>query len=214
MVSDQLRHILAQYRWLFSDLAFVRAVMVAGVLLFVGSTLNVIANVYATHSASNSVTDIVLSNTRAYNVDNFFVYGTFVLTLFTLLVVLLRPNYFPFVGASLGLFYCIRTCFVSLTHIGPFPDRAVLDLGSFMQKVLGGGDMFFSGHTGAPFLLALIFWSVPALRYIFLAWSGFFAVVVLLGHLHYTIDVAAAFFITFTIFHIAEFLFPAYRSIF
>jgi membrane-associated phospholipid phosphatase len=90
----------------------------------------------------------------------------------------------------------------------------VLDWGTIVTKFIGGNDLFFSGHTGAPFLLALIFWRIPPLRYLFLAWSLFFAVIVLLGHLHYTIDVLSAFFITYTIFHMSEFFFKTYQTIF
>jgi len=35
----------------------------------------------------------------------------------------------------------------------------------------------------------------------------FFGVVVLLGHIHYSIDVFSAFFITYSIFHMAKYLF-------
>lgn len=70
-----------------------------------------------------------------------------------------------------------------------------------------GGDLFFSGHTGLPFLVALIFWSSPRIRYFFLALSMFFAVTVLLMHLYSSIDVASAYFITYTIFSIAKHIF-------
>ena len=42
----------------------------------------------------------------------------------------------------------------------------------------------------------------------------FFGVVVLLGHLHYTIDVASAFFITYSIYHIAEWAFGKSKKMF
>ena len=81
------------------------------------------------------------------------------------------------------------------------------DNGNFLNKFTFGGDLFFSGHTGLPFLMALIFWNNKYLRYSFFALSFIFAATVLLGHLHYSIDVLAAFFITYTIFHIAIFIF-------
>jgi hypothetical protein len=71
-----------------------------------------------------------------------------------------------------------------------------------------GADLFFSAHTGMPFLGALAFWKEKEIRYFSLFGSLFFAVVVLLGHLHYSIDVASAFFITYGIFHIAQYFFP------
>ncbi len=72
-----------------------------------------------------------------------------------------------------------------------------------------GDDLFFSGHVGLTFLMALLLWDVPVLRYIYLAISVMFAGVVLLGHLHYSIDVFAAYFITYTIFILATRLFKS-----
>ncbi|MEI6238725.1 MAG: phosphatase PAP2-related protein, partial [bacterium] len=109
---------------------------------------------------------------------------------------------------SLGLFVIIRSGFVSLTHIGPF--AGIVYTGSapiFLQNLTYGGDLFFSGHTGLPFLMALVFWRYIKLRYLFIFTSIFFGIVVLLAHLHYTIDVLSAFFITFTIYHISSYIF-------
>ena len=205
---------MRMYRLYFDNREFIFAGLASTVLLCIGIVSNTFANVYATEQASNSVTDIVLSNMSVVDVDGVFVWGTFVLTVFVLVLALVKPQFLPFTFASLGLFYLIRTVFVSLTHLGPFPDHTVLDVGALIAKMIGGGDMFFSGHTGAPFLLALIFWKQRMLRYVFLVWSIFFAAVVLLGHLHYSIDVLSAFFITYTIFCISEFLFRKYRTLF
>ena len=54
-----------------------------------------------------------------------------------------------------------------------------------------GADLFFSGHTGMPFLLALIFWDWRRVRYMFLFISVACAIIVLAG-LHYSIDVCSA----------------------
>lgn len=205
---------LSTYRNYVSDYNFLIAALSSTALVAGGIVLNIFANIYATERASNYVTDIILSNTSALDVDTFFVWGTFILSFFVIALVVARPQYLPFTFSSLGIFYIIRTFFVTLTHLGPFPDRAVLDVSAFVAKVLGGSDMFFSGHTGAPFLLALVFWHTKWLRYLFLTWSVFFAAVVLLGHLHYSIDVMSAYFITYTIFHICLYLFPSHKTIF
>jgi membrane-associated phospholipid phosphatase len=55
--------------------------------------------------------------------------------------------------------------------------------------------------------MALAFWKNKYLRGIFLAASIIFGVSALLGHYHYSIDVFAAFSITYSVFQIARWLF-------
>jgi len=183
-------------------------------------TLSIVANyyagIYATSRASNYVEDIVLSNIPAFDVDIFFVYGAVLLVAVIFWLCFGNPKRIPFLLHSLTLFIFIRAAFVSMTHLGPFPTAILVDdVQIFFSKYfLFGGDLFFSGHTGIPFLMALMFWHRPMLRYLFLAWSVFFGVIVLLGHLHYTIDVASAFFITYGIYHAALWFFPRERILF
>ena len=209
-----MKRLMDTYRRSVYDRTFLVAVGASLVFLCAGLAASFYAGIYATDRASNYVADLVLSNTPVFNVDGLFIYGTELFVIFLIAVAVWLPRTIPFTAFSLGLFYFVRAGFISLTHIGPFPDRIALDPGSIMTRFIGGGDLFFSGHTGAPFLLALIFWQVRPLRYIFLAWSGFFAVVVLLGHLHYSIDVASAYFITYTIFILSGFLFKGYHALF
>lgn len=182
---------------------------ITALVVFATSVLcNTYAGVYATQNASNPVTDLVLSNIPVFNVDGLFVYGVFALILFIAALLLAKPQRIPLVLYSLSLFYFIRALFVTLTHLGAYPEQVALDFTNrFILLMFGGNDLFFSGHTGAPFLMALLFWRDKVLRYIFLAWSAFFGVIVLLGHLHYSIDVFAAFFITFGICHLSLWLF-------
>ena len=69
-----------------------------------------------------------------------------------------------------------------------------------------GKDLFFSGHTAIPFLGFLLF-KGEKIRYVFLAMSIIMGAAVLLMHVHYTIDVVSAFFITFGTFKIGERIF-------
>ncbi len=192
----------------FTNKAFTVSVILSIVMFAVAIFINFCAGTYATEKASNSVTDIVLNNIRTYDVDGMFIYGTFIFWGFLLIVALYHIHKFPFIIKTLSLFIIIRSIFISLTHIGPFPSQIQIMPTSIISKFSFGGDLFFSGHTGIPFLIALIFWDIVPLRITFLLASLFFGTIVLLGHLHYSIDVLSAFFITFTIFHLAKYIFP------
>jgi hypothetical protein len=169
---------------------------------------------FADQHAGGGVPDLILSNTPVYNVGDPFVYGVFFLIAFIVGLCVMHPKRTPFVLNALSVFILIRSIFVTLTHIGPFATQAVSDFGPAITKAFFGNDFFFSGHTGIPFMMALMFWDDKILRYIFLTWSVFFGVIVLLGHLHYSIDVLSAFFITYAIYHISLYLFPNARALF
>lgn len=203
-----------RYKIFRDDRVFLYSAFFAAATFILSAFANYYAGIYATESASNSVTDIILSNIPVYDVDGMFIYGSFFLMAFVLAVLFIHPKRIPFTLYSLALFISIRSIFISLTHIAPDPAQATLNLGTFASKFIFGGDLFFSGHTGIPFLMALVFWKEKWLRYIFLAWSAFFGTIALMGHLHYSIDVLAAFFITFTIYTIAEHLFTKERELF
>ncbi len=184
----------------------------SGLIFLIGSLVaNYYANLYAIERASNPVTDIILSNTRAFDLDGLFIYGAFGLVGLITILGLIKIQRLPFILKSVALFVIIRSVFISLTHIGIYPTHAVLDLNPFsllLNKFALGGDLFFSGHTGLPFLMGLIFWDKIYLRYLFIFLSILFGTVVLLAHLHYSIDVLAAFFITYSIYHLARHFFP------
>lgn len=181
--------------------------VVWGVLLLTGSlVVNFFAGWYADLRVSSSVTDIVLSNIPVFDVDGIFVYGFVFLSVFTILISALEPKRLPFVFKSAALFILVRSVFISLTHIAPFPTRSMIE-SNFVGRFTFQGDLFFSAHTGLPFLMALVFWDSKPLRFFYLASSVFMGIMVLLGHVHYSIDVLSAFFITYTIYRMAEFLF-------
>lgn len=206
-----IRSLADRYRACLADGTF-RSALVASVAFTASVIANFYAGLYATLLASNPVTDIILSSVGPFDLGAIFVYGTFALIGFAALVLAWRPERIPLALYSLALFYLVRAVFVSLTHIGSVPIPQTENFGLLVTTFFFGGDRFFSGHTGAPFLMALIFWNDRPLRAIFLAISVFFGAVVLLGHLHYSIDVAAAFFIAYGIFRIVERRFEARQA--
>jgi PAP2 superfamily C-terminal len=198
----------------FKDQKFRQSLIISLVVLIVSLVVNFYAGIYATERASNSVTDIILSNTRGYDLSDVFIYGSWGLIIFIAYVCVSKFKKAPYILKSISLFVLIRALFISMTHIGPFSTMAIISPKNFLNYFVFGGDLFFSGHTGLPFLMSLIFWENKRLRYLFLGTSIFFGIVVLLAHLHYTIDVFSAFFITYGIFHISEKVFKSDRDFF
>ncbi len=168
----------------------------------------------ATAQAGPQVADLILSNFPAIEVDGFFVYGTYVVVAFAIIIILSQPRSIPFVLHGLTLFMVVRSGFTLLTHLGPPEAYYASDFGTTVTKAFFGSDQFFSGHTGMPFLAALAYWHIPWLRNTFLAATLYFVVIVLLGHIHYSIDIASAFFITYGIYKIALWAFEKEYKLF
>ncbi len=92
-----------------------------------------------------------------------------------------------------------RAFFLILTPMG-LPEGAFEVQGSALFDFIGRyltfkNDLFFSAHTAMPFLGFLIY-RTPWVRGVFFSLSLILAGTVLLSRLHYSIDVAGAYFIT------------------
>jgi hypothetical protein len=194
------------YRILLGSRGYLRS-LCEGTAFLAASAIAIFAAVsYATVHASNHVTDFVLSRVGPYNVRFLFIYGTFAAFAVTLSLLALRPNRLPFALKAVALFLLVRAVFVALTHVAPSPIDPQKPA-PFLNSIFYGSDLFFSGHTGMPFLAALAFWHILQWRIFYLALTAFFGTVVLLGHYHYSIDVLAALFITHGVFQTSCWLF-------
>lgn len=202
------------HQQIWKNRQFVLSVIIGIIFLITGFVINYFAGVFATNSVSSSVTDIILDNTRVWDVTFIFVNGAVIFWAFIAILLIVWPQKIPFTLKSVALFTVIRSIFITLTHLAPFPSRLMLPAENLIDMFTFGGDLFFSAHTGGPFLMALIFWDHKYIRYVCLASSIIFGWVVLLGHLHYSIDVFAAFFITYSIYHIARHFFKRDYALF
>jgi hypothetical protein len=200
-----MKKIIAKHRAYWSDKALLSAVFIGALFLVASLLFNHAASVYVDHSSGTYVQDIILDNLPVMNVDDILNEGVLIYSAFMIFLVIIKPKKIPFVLKSVALFIFIRAIFTTLTHMGPAPNQTYLDPDDLLARLSAGRDFFFSGHTGMPFLLALIFWKEDKFVCIVsLVASIVFGASVLLGHLHYSIDVFAAFFITYTIYHLAQ----------
>jgi len=194
-----------KFYWL--QKSFVFSVLISLLFLTVAFFINQRANNYTAIHASNYVTDILLDNLPSVDVHLAFSEGAVLFVLILAAILFYDPKYIPFALKSIAVFILIRSFFMILTHLAPPVNEIYIDPTDFIARLSSGNDLFFSGHTGLPFLLAFIFWERKSLRYFFFLCSALGGVAVILGHLHYSIDVFSALFISFGIFHICKRLF-------
>jgi hypothetical protein len=188
------------------------SLIIGGVLLIFALTLQSWASSYSTHVISQSVGDIILDNTPALPLSPIIVEGALLAIIGSLALLFSKPQYLLFALKAVAILIALRALLISATHLGIYPNQIAWGnrWDDWIYSRLGGeAGYFFSAHTALPFLMALILWKERLWRYVFLAISALFGAAVLLAHVHYSIDVFAAPFMTYSIFKLAQYLFPA-----
>jgi len=158
-----------------------------------------------------SVHDLLLDHLPTIDMNWLSTYGIEWAIKFTYIFSLVfLPERLPFVLKAFAMFKIFRGSFIVLLHVG-HPYGMIPD---GFDNVLGGThyltkDLFFSGHTGYIFLSVFIFWDFKLLRYLFLVASIVIGSTTLFMHDHYTIDVLAAFPLTFAAFFVTKEIFKS-----
>ncbi len=169
---------------------------------------------YVSNLGGTRVDDLLLNWLPTLDIDFLMIQSAFLLTLVTGWLFVSKPQYLPFGTKALAIFLIFRSFFVTLTHLGLNPHQFQIDdtggIGFWVYDLLynSRNDFFFSGHTGIPFLMGLIFWREKIWRNFFFIISFLFGLSVLIAHVHYSIDVFAAPFMTYSIFRLSRALFP------
>jgi len=154
-----------------------------------------------------SVPDIILDNIPTMNLEVLFIY-------IPILIFLLIITYTTFFRAKeihkvailFGLLIAIRGTFITLTHLGAPADAIIVTNPPLIFELINfRNDLFFSGHTSMPFMAFLIF-RKETIGKVFLVLTIISATTVLLMHVHYSIDVFSAFFITFGVYTFGQWL--------
>ena len=169
------------------------------------------AGIYATKMAGPPVGDLILDHIPTLDLTVLHVTVAIGFWLGVVAWILGHPRAHAFTTRAFAVLLVVRSFFICITHLGPPPNMLKVE-GAFASLFLFTGDLFFSGHVGAPFLLALLFWHRPAVRWTGLAAALFFAPVVLLAHVHYSLDVFGALPMVWAIFEASCRLFPYERE--
>jgi hypothetical protein len=165
--------------------------------------VSICAGYYATEKAGPYVGDLLLDNIPRYDVSILHTYLASIFWILLFFYLIKKRDQLAFIFSALSLFLIIRSAFVVMTHLGP-PTNFLAEPVWPASLYIHQGDLFFSGHAGAPFLLALLCWNNIVIRYLCLGASLVFGCIVLLGGIHYSIDVFASFFIAHSIYHISR----------
>ena len=192
--------------WKRDILAHKNKILLALLFLALGITSVMVSSNYVDQINTVAVPDLVLDSIPVIDLSFLFVWGIIIVMIVYSLYAIYKPKKFHYALGMLSLFMLVRSAFIVLTHLKA-PVGAIPVAGhGFLQFLTYSNDLFFSGHAGLPFLGFLVF-KESKIRYFFLGASIILAITVLLMHVHYSIDVASAYFITFGVFIIGDRIF-------
>lgn len=199
------KKIAQEYRELFRNPEY-RSSFFLGLALFVIVLgIHMYAAGYATAHLGSTASDIFLDQFAAPAITAWiYLYGTLVFLVVAVASAITWPRSLPFTFKTAAAFTIIRAGFIILTHLGFPAGMATIPHPTAFESLFFRGGLFFSGHAALPALLAFIYWDRKPLRYLFLVSTVFFSAIVLLGHLHYSIDVFAGIFIAHSIYCLSE----------
>ena len=197
------------YKWWVITLAGVLALFMVSYLFY--TRLGWVAEQRLLPTGS----DWVLRHLPVVNVLPVLSWGWFGLHLFAAgAAIAYYPRRMPFLIFLLAVYMTIRTAFVFLSPIGA--PIGMLDMGKLdfiFSRIMGdwtfNNEFVFSGHTGIP-LLFFLFFETRGLKTVMLIGSLTMGVCVLLSHNHYTVDVLAAYPMSYSIYKFSEWLYYDY----
>lgn len=177
-------------------------------LLLVAAAITYNAGVYVTERGEAVASDFILDHFGPYDWNFLFTY----VWLGLVFVMVLYPLFWrvDMVHRMLGQFsflMIVRSAFITLTHLKTPATQMSHGFPGAFSLLEFQNDLFFSGHTAVPFLAFLVFKGHP-IRWVFLAGSILMATTVLAMHEHYSIDVFAAYFITYGCYKLAQHFSP------
>jgi len=183
-----------------------RVILISLLFLLIALFLDYQAGIYVTNTQGVVVPDLILDHTPTLDLDFLYIYFN-ILIIFLLFIypLFFKIHEFHKVISQVSLLVVIRAAFTCLTHLQAPLTAFKFQIPSLISFISFENDLFFSGHTAIPFLGFLIFKN--KIRYFFLGASIIMGLTVLLMHVHYSIDVFSAFFITYGSFKIGNWFF-------
>jgi len=209
-VSEGLRD------WSAELLACKHLIALSLVCVVVGLGFDYVCGMYVHTMKGVKVPDLILDLFNPIDLSFLFIYGyvSVIVGMFVYPLVF-RVRMVHVVAFQFSLLLTVRSVFMIFTHLETPAGAISVNYPWFFRGLYFENDMFFSGHTAMTFLGFYLFrrsW----LRYVFLIGSIVMGIVVLAMHVHYSVDVLAAFFMTYGSYRIGHTILlrmdPTYRG--
>jgi hypothetical protein len=182
------------------------------VFLVIASVLSYYAGIYVQNTPGVSAPDLILDHIPTVDLDFLFIYGAIAIVVILFLYpILFKMQELHKVISQFSLLILVRAAFITFTHLSTPAGALKFKIPWIFSFLDFQNDLFFSGHTAIPFLGFLLF-KDSKIRWFFLAASIIMAAVVLLMHVHYTIDVLSAFFIAYGTYKIGAWFFEKIKK--
>ena len=184
-----------------------RLIAISIVFLAIAIFLNYKAGEYIEKKTVTPVSDAILDYIPTINLSFLFYYGmALVIALLFIYPLFFKVKELHVVISQFSLLIMIRSFFVSLTHLGTPIGAVLAKTSTFWNFFDPQNALFFSGHTSWSFLGFLLF-RKEKIGILFLISTIVMMATVLFMHVHYSIDVFAALFITYGSYQIGNWFF-------
>jgi membrane-associated phospholipid phosphatase len=213
MVKEYFSQLAHHWKVLLRDRAYFVSLALGVVVIFAALIVSMLVSAYKDATFYEPVGDLLLEQLPTMNLEFLFTWGFYaIIGLICAYPLFRKPELAPFTLKTFGILLLVRSAFIMLTNIGP-PEGFF-----YADQILKGGaiestrifrfanDLFFSGHTATPFLAFLLF-RKSKFKWVMLAGSLLMGATVLLMKVHYSIDVFAAFFITYGVYALSDKIF-------
>jgi hypothetical protein len=184
-------------RWTRELLECRHLILLTSVLALVALLADYSCGMYVTATPGAKVPDLILDRLPSIDLSFLFIYGYMALLVGMFVYPLVfRVRMLHVVIFQFSLLLTLRSLFMLFTHLETPAGSVPVHFPGLFSNLYFENDMFFSGHTAMPFLGFYLF-RPSRFRYVFLVGALVMGAVVLFMHVHYSIDVLAAFFMTY-----------------
>jgi membrane-associated phospholipid phosphatase len=181
-------------------------ILITLVLYFIAVAFQKFVYSYLKNAKVQEIPDLILDHLPLMDFSFFYVWVFMFVIYATWVYAIANPKKFHYLIGLQVLLIFVRALSIPLTHLQDPSDMIRVKFPSVTDFGQGANDLFFSGHVAVPFLCFLSF-DNKKLKYLMLFISIILGFTVLAMHVHYSIDVFAAFFITYGIYKIGNSIF-------